>query len=158
MLNHFLGVHTLRMKVDLLATFATPKDRTRMSDQPSGGGLSDYDLVGGGTAISAVVNNFYERVLRDPPLAQYFDGVDLARLKRHQVLLISQVLGGPADYNGRPLDQAHAGLGISHDDLAAVVSHLVAAMREARVPEDILLRTIAVVASTEPDIVESRSP
>jgi hemoglobin len=129
-----------------------------MRDQPSGGGLSDYDLVGGGTAISAVVNNFYERVLRDPQLAQYFDGVDLARLKRHQGLLISQVLGGPADYNGRPLDQAHAGLGISHDDLAAVVSHLVAAMREARVPEDILLRTIAVVASTEPDIVESRSP
>jgi hypothetical protein len=31
-------------------------------------------------------------------------------------------------------------------------------MREAGVPEDILLRAIAVVASTEPDIVESRSP
>jgi len=108
--------------------------------------------------VSAVVNDFYERVLRDPQLAPYFEGVDLARLKRHQVLLISQVLGGPADYDGRPLDQAHAGLGISHDDLAAVVSHLVAAMREARVPEDILLRAIAVVASTEPDIVESRSP
>jgi len=129
-----------------------------MSDQTTSGGLSDYDLVGGGPAVSAVVNDFYERVLHDPQLAQYFEGVDLARLKRHQVLLISQVLGGPADYDGRPLDQAHAGLGISHDDLAAVVSHLVAAMREARVPEDILLRTIAVVASTEPDIVESRSP
>jgi hemoglobin len=143
---------------DLLAMFATPKDRTRMSDQPSGGGLTDYDVVGGGPGISAVVNNFYERVLRDPQLVQYFEGVDLARLKRHQVLLISQVLGGPADYDGRPLDQAHAGLGISHDDLAAAASHLVGAMREARVPEDILLRTIAVVASTEPDIVESRSP
>jgi hypothetical protein len=34
----------------------------------------------------------------------------------------------------------------------------VAAMRQARIPEDILLRAIAVVASTEPDIVESRSP
>ena len=129
-----------------------------MSDQTTGGGLSDYDLVGGGLAVSAVVNDFYERVLRDAELARYFDGVDLARLKRHQVLLISQVLGGPADYDGRPLDQAHAGLGISHDDLAAVASHLVAAMRQARIPEDILLRAIAVVASTEPDIVESRSP
>jgi hemoglobin len=96
--------------------------------------------------------------LRDPQLARYFEGVDLPRLKRHQVLSISQVLGGPADYDGRPLDAAHAGLGISHDDLAAVASHLVAAMRQARIPEDILLRAIAVVASTEPDIVESRSP
>jgi hemoglobin len=104
------------------------------------------------------VNNFYERVLRDPQLAPYFEGVDLARLKRHQVLLISQVLGGLANYDGRPLDQAHAGLGIGHDDLAAVASHLGAAMREAGVPEDIILRAIAVVASTEPDIVESRSP
>jgi hemoglobin len=128
-----------------------------MSDQRTGGGLSDYDSVGGGPAVSAVVNDFYERVLRDAQLAPYFQGIDLARLKRHQVLLISQVLGGPADYEGRRLDQAHAGLGISHDDLAAVANHLVAAMREAGVPEDILLRAIAVVASTEPDIVESRS-
>ena len=129
-----------------------------MSDQTTGGGLSDYDVVGGGPALSTVVNDFYERVLGDPQLAPYFEGVDLARLKRHQVLLISQVLGGPANYDGRPLDQAHAGLGISHDDLAAVAGHLVAAMREAGVPEDIIMRAIAVVASTEPDIVESRSP
>jgi hemoglobin len=74
------------------------------------------------------------------------------------VLLIAQVLGGPANYDGRPLDQAHAGLGISHDDFAAVAGHLVVAMRETGVPEDIIMRAIAVVASTEPDIVESRSP
>ena len=93
-----------------------------------------------------------------PSLSNTSKGSTSLRLKRHQVLLISQVLGGPADYDGRPLDQAHAGLGISHDDLAAVASHLVGAMREAKVPEDVLLRAIAVVASTEPDIVESRSP
>ena len=123
---------------------------------------SPFVAVGGASAVSAVVDEFYRRLLDDPATSGHFTnlvaGDGLHRLKRHQVLLISQVLGGPADYNGRPLDQAHAGLGISHDDLAAVVSHLVAAMREARVPEDILLRTIAVVASTEPDIVESRSP
>ena len=118
-----------------------------MSDQTTGGGLSDYDVVGGGPAVSAVVNDFYERVLGDPQLAPYFEGIDLARLKRHQVLLISQVLGGPANYDGRPLD-----------DFAAVAGHLVAAMREAGVPEDIIMRAIAVVASTEPDIVESRLP
>src|SRR5215203_1946938 len=128
-----------------------------MGDQTTGA-ISDYDAIGGGSAVSAVVNDFYERVLGDPQLAPYFEGVDLARLKRHQVLLISQVLGGPANYDGRPIDQAHAGLGISHDDFAAVAGHLVAAaMREAGVPEDIIMRAIAVVASTEPDIVESRS-
>ena len=33
-----------------------------MSDQ-TGRAVSDYDAVGGGPAVSAVVNDFYERVL-----------------------------------------------------------------------------------------------
>ena len=51
--------------------------------------------LAGGPAVSAVVNDFYERVLGDPQLVPYFEGVDMARLKRHQVLLVTQVLGGP---------------------------------------------------------------
>ena len=129
-----------------------------MSDQTTGATISDYDAIGGGPAVSAVVNDFYERVLGDPQLAPYFEGVDMARLKRHQVLLVSQVLGGPANYDGRPLDEAHDGLGIDHDDFAKVAAHLTAAMTAAGVPEDIVMRAIAAVASTEPDIVESRSP
>jgi hemoglobin len=129
-----------------------------MSDQTIGAAVSDYDAIGGGPAVSAVVNDFYERVLGDPQLAPYFEGVDVPRLKRHQVLLVTQVLGGPSNYDGRSLDEAHEGLGVDHDDFAAVAGHLTSAMRDAGVPDDILMRAIAVVASTEPDIVESRSP
>jgi hemoglobin len=129
-----------------------------MNDQTTGATVSDYDAIGGGPAVSAVVNDFYVRVLADPRLAPYFEGVDMARLKRHQVLLVSQVLGGPDSYDGRPLAEAHEGLGIDHEDFAAVAGHLTAAMKEAGVPDDIVIRAIAVVASTEPDIVESRSP
>lgn len=129
-----------------------------MSDQTTGATVSDYDAIGGGPAVSAVVNDFYERVLADPQLAPYFEGVDMARLKRHQVLLVTQVLGGPNRYDGRRLGEAHEGLGIDHEDFTAVAGHLTAAMKAAGVPDDIVMRAIAVVASTEPDIVESRSP
>ena len=128
-----------------------------MTEETTGGAVSDYDAVGGGPAVSAVVNDFYERVLGDPQLAPYFDGVDMARLKRHQALLVTQVLGGPANYDGRSLNEAHAGLGIDHDDFAAFVGHLAAAMKDAGVPDDIIGRAGAVVVSTEPDIVEARS-
>jgi hemoglobin len=128
-----------------------------MSDQTTGAAVSDYEVVGGGPAVSTVVNDFYERVLRDPQLAPYFEGVDLPRLKRHQVLLVTQVLGGPNGYDGRPLDEAHEGLGITSDDFAAVVGHLAAAMKDAGVPDDIIARAGAAVAATEPDIVESGS-
>lgn len=125
-----------------------------MSEQTTGGALSDYETVGGGPAVSAVVNDFYERVLADPQLAPYFDDVDLPTLKRHQVLLVTKVLGGPDNYGGRPLAEAHDGLGITSDDFAAVVGHLAAAMKEAGVPDDIISRAGAAVAATEPDIVE----
>jgi hemoglobin len=141
-----------------LLPFAFRKDLHEMSDQTIGAAVSDYDAIGGGSAVSAVVNDFYVRVLGDPQLAPYFEGVDMARLKRHQVLLVSQVLGGPVSYEGRPLAEAHDGLGIDHDDFAAVAGHLTAAMRDAGVPEDVIMRAIAVVASTEPDIVKTGSP
>jgi hemoglobin len=129
-----------------------------MSEQTSGTAVSDYDVIGGGPAVSAVVNDFYVRVLADPKLAPYFDGVDLARLKRHQVLLVTKVLGGPDTYNGRALADAHDGLGITQDEFQAVVGHLAGAMKDAGVPDDIIGRAGAVVVATEPDIVESGSP
>jgi hemoglobin len=95
-----------------------------MEHQTTARAVSDYEAVGGGPAVSAVVNDFYERVLGDPQLAPYFEDVDMARLKRHQVLLVTKVLGGPDNYNGRPLDEAHEGLGIDSDDFNKVVGHL----------------------------------
>ena len=116
--------------------------------------LSDYQAVGGGPAIGAVVEDFYARVLDDPQLAPFFTGVDLRRLKRHQALLVAKVLGGPDSYTGRPLAEAHAGMGITSDDFSRVVGHLGTALQHAGVPEEIIGRAAAAVLETEPDIVE----
>lgn len=126
-----------------------------MNEKTTRVAVSDYEIIGGGPAVSAVVNDFYERVLGDSQLAPYFEEVDLARLKRHQVLLVTKVLGGPDNYTGRPLDEAHDGLGITHDDFAAVGSHLAGAMKAAGVPDDIVMRAVAAVSAAEPDIVEA---
>jgi hemoglobin len=67
------------------------------------------------------------------------------------------VLGGPANYDGRSLKEAHAGLGIDSDDFNSVVGHLAAAMKDAGVPDDIIGRAGAAVVATEPDIVEAGS-
>jgi hemoglobin len=129
-----------------------------MSEQTTGTAVSDYDVIGGGPAVSAVVNDFYVRVLGDQQLAPYFEDVDIARLKRHQVLLVTKVLGGPDNYTGRSLEEAHDGLGITQDEFQAVVGHLAGAMKDAGVPDEIIGRAGAAVVATEPDIVESGSP
>ena len=114
---------------------------------------SDYDAVGGGAAISAVVDRFYQLIVADPRLAPFFDGVDMPALKRHQVFLVSQVMGGPVEYSGRELGDAHANLHVTGDDFAAVVEHLVAALKEFDVPPDIIDRVVTALGATRPDIV-----
>jgi hemoglobin len=121
-----------------------------VADQPL---ASDYERVGGGRAVSQVVDRFYQLILADPQLAPFFTDIDMARLKRHQVMLVSQVLGGPVEYDGRDLRAAHAGLTISSDDFGKVVVHLVAALEQAGVDADIIGRVGEALGGTQDDIV-----
>jgi hemoglobin len=121
--------------------------------QTSTTGDSDYQAVGGGPAIASVVDHFYREVLADPQLTGYFAGTDLVRLKRHQVQLVSQVMGGPVEYDGPALADAHKGRGITGADFGKVVEHLIAALRKHDVPEDIIGRVVTALGATQDDIV-----
>lgn len=111
-----------------------------------------YDVVGGTDALKLAVDQFYERVVADPQLAHYFEGRDVRRLKRHQVLLLSQVLGGPAEYTGRQLGEAHARLGITATEYDRVVEHLVGTLRGLDVHDSVVTAVQGVVAGVKPDI------
>lgn len=114
---------------------------------------SDYDAVGGGPAVRVVVDDFYRRVLADPNLVGYFNGVDMAHVKRHQAALVSQVMGGPVVYEGRALREAHARLGVTDEAFDRVAVHLHGALSDAGAPGPIVDRTIEAVAATRGDIV-----
>ncbi len=117
------------------------------------GAPSDYDRVGGGTAVRSVVDRFYDLVLDDVRLASYFTDTDLPRLKRHQVLLVSQVLGGPANYEGRDLRAAHDGMHISPEQFGLVASYLAQSMSEAGVEPAIIERVGATLTAVRDDVV-----
>ncbi len=116
---------------------------------------SDYEAVGGAPAVTAVVDDFYARVVGDPSLAHYFEGVDMVHLKSHQVALVSQVMGGPTSYSGRSLQAAHGRLKITATDFGTVAVHLQGALQDAGVPADIVERTLAAVAATQGDVVSA---
>lgn len=83
-----------------------------------------YDALGGDDGLSAVVEAFYARVTVDPELAPYFAGIDLDRLRAHQRAFLRAAIDGPGRYPGRPLAQAHAGLGITDAHFDRLVDHL----------------------------------
>ncbi|MGZ4626005.1 MAG: group I truncated hemoglobin [Kineosporiaceae bacterium] len=113
-----------------------------------------YETLGGAEPLRIAVEEFYVRVLGDPELVGFFEGVDVARVKRHQVLLLSQVLGGPAEYTGRALGEAHAHLDISGSDYDRVVEHLVGTLQGLGVDPSVVHAVEGVVAGVRPDIVK----
>lgn len=118
-------------------------------------GTSLYDTLGGAEPLKAAVDRFYVKILDDPQLQHYFQDVDIPRLKRHQFLLFSQVLGGPAQYDGRSLGEAHARLDITDADYDRVVEHLIGTLRELNVDDSVIGGVEAVVAGVRPDIVRA---
>jgi hemoglobin len=105
---------------------------------------SIYDAIGGGDAVAAAVEQFYERVLADPALVGYFDGLDMKRLKAHQRSFIAAAIGGAELYAGRPMKEAHAPFKIQPDHFDLVVSHLVATLTDLGVPAE----TIGTIGET----------
>ena len=83
-----------------------------------------YARIGGEPAVSAAVDALYRVVLTGDRLRGYFAGTDVGALRRHMVVLLSQVLGGPETYTGRDLRTAHLGLGVTSAHYALVGAYL----------------------------------
>jgi hemoglobin len=108
------------------------------------GEVSIYELIGGESALTAVVDDFYMRVLADPQLSGFFAGVNMPKLKGRQVEFFAAALGGPDFYQGASMREAHAGRGISQADFDKVAVHLTTALAAAGVPAE----TVAQIAGS----------
>jgi hemoglobin len=114
---------------------------------------SDFERIGGAPAVTAVVDELYVRLTADPLVGHYFETIDLPQQKRHMVLMLTKVLGGPDTYQGRPLDEAHQPLGISDADYDRVGEHLMGILGEAGAPDDIRDRVVGVLGAVRPQVV-----
>ena len=112
-----------------------------------------YERLGGWGAVAAVVDIFYDRVLADPRLSDVFVGIDMDRLKKHQVMFVSFATGGPQPPGPFDLAAAHRPLNITDEQFDLVADHLVAALRVAAVEQPLIDEVIAAVAPLRPQIV-----
>ena len=134
---------------------AAPVEPPAQSAGGTGGGGNLYEKLGGEHTIKTVVDIFYRRVLGDAALAPVFQGVDMGNLKRHQALFISQAWGGPKQYDGRSMSEAHRRLAITGAQFDAVAGHLVGALRELEVGQADIDTIVAVVSPLKDEIVQT---
>lgn len=112
-----------------------------------------YDKYGGFASVSAIVGDFYERLLRSESLGKYFDSVDMTRLMDHQTKFLCMVLGGPDNYEGRTLVKAHTGLNITEEAFGEVAGHLKDSLSQAGVEGADIDTIIGVVASKSAEVI-----
>lgn len=115
-----------------------------------------YEKIGGDAAVDAAVDLFYRKVLADPQISHFFEGVDMDAQRGKQKTFLSMVFGGPNDYTGKDLRSAHAPLverGLNESHFGAVAGHLQNTLNELGVPADLAQEVMTIAASTQGDVL-----
>jgi hemoglobin len=103
-----------------------------------------YDRLGGYFAIAAVVNRFSDQIIvnpklnQNPALREWNETQAESRLpglKFGRTLWVAAAAGGPFEYTGLPLEEAHADLNLTAEEFAEVGAEIVRALDFYGVPE-----------------------
>jgi hemoglobin len=116
-----------------------------------------YERLGGINAITAVVENFRDRVAGDNRINQKFAKTDLGRLRKMLIDQVCEAAGGPCRYTGRSMKAAHAGMKVTSGEFDALVQDLVATLNHFKVGKKEQNEVLAVLGPLKTDIVEVES-
>ncbi len=97
-----------------------------------------YERLGGYDAISAVVDEFLQRVWDDKTVGRFFVGMGTDtrnQLRQKNKNLLCANAGGPCKKINRPLQLAHEGLGITNHEFEIVINHLDQTLKDFKVPQ-----------------------
>jgi hemoglobin len=135
-----------------------------------------YDRLGGQQGIANIADDWVTRMLADPRVNFPRHGVVQGGLSIHhdqsmeweasdtnkKLLKIniaeffSLAAGGPPQYTGREIKEAHTGLHITNDEFDASVGDLKATLDKLQYPNTEQKELLAIVESTRGQIVEER--
>lgn len=115
-----------------------------------------YEKIGGDKALDAAVDIFYSKVINDPALAPFFDGISMDRQKKMQKAFLTVAFGGPNKYSGRGMRAAHerpVAIGLNESHFNKVAEHLQRTLLELSVPYELIQEAMTIAASTKNDVL-----
>ena len=114
-----------------------------------------YDRLGGHGAISAVVDNFYDRLVADPDLGPFFEGADLDRLRETQTDFLCEAAGGPQTYDGPSIENAHLDVPFEPTHIERAVELLYESLEAFDVEGEDADAVVGAVAQFEAELLAS---
>jgi hemoglobin len=116
-----------------------------------------YERLGGIDAVTAVVENFRDRVAGDDRINQKFAKTDLGRLRKMLIDQVCEAAGGPCIYTGRSMKDAHADMKVTSGEFDALVQDLVASLNHFKVGKKEQDELLGMLGPLKADIVEVES-
>ncbi|HEY6940706.1 group 1 truncated hemoglobin [Dokdonella sp.] len=112
-----------------------------------------YRALGAQAGIEKVVDAALGEIHNDPHINLFFANTDMPDLRRLLIEQFCAATGGPCEYTGRSMEEAHGGLNLTDDDFDRFVGDLVRAFDKAAVPKDQQQRLLALFGPMRPQIV-----
>lgn len=115
--------------------------------------VSIYEKIGGEAAVNAAVDLFYKKVLVDDRISQFFDTVDMDSQHVKQKAFLTMVFGGPNNYTGKDMREAHKHMSLTEEHFNAVAENLVGTLKELGVAEEDINAIVAIALSVKDDVL-----
>jgi len=96
-----------------------------------------FEQLGGEPKLREIIDAFIDRVFADRMIGFFFRNADRKRIKEMEFQLTAEFLGAEVQYQGRPLDQAHAKHPIMGGQFARRLQILKETLEELHVPQPI---------------------
>lgn len=115
-----------------------------------------YEQLGGKESIRMVMDDFVVRLKADPRIGDQFAATNAERLASQLTDQVCEATGGPCKYVGLDMKAAHAGMTITKAHFNALVEVLQTSMNQYKVPFDVQLEVLSMLAPMHRDVITVR--
>jgi hemoglobin len=118
-----------------------------------------YERIGGVNAIAMVVDRFSDQIVKNaklnvnPALKEWNETGQLPGLKFMRTLWLCQAAGGPFQYTGKALGEAHEDLHITPEEFDEVGAEIASALDHFKVPEREKQEVLAAIVSKKAEVI-----
>lgn len=112
-----------------------------------------FEKIGGASAVDAAVDIFYRKVLSDDSVSSYFDDLDMDGQIAKQKAFLTVAFGGPNNYSGKDMREAHKHMSLTEAQFGAIANHLSTTLSELKVPQKLIDEVMAIAGSTHDDVL-----
>lgn len=107
-----------------------------------------------GSKISTgVAELLYDKLVNNSSLGHYFQTTDIHRMQEHMAVVLCELTGGPLEYKGRDLKEAHKPFPIGQKEFDIVIKYIFECLKEVGVEDQDAQDIVDIIQIYRPEIV-----